>query len=51
MLADLPFPHGFGSSFETVGYIVGGLYTARYLAAIPLRVLLVEQQVQRAFLR
>ena len=51
MLADLPLPHGFGSSLTTAGYVVSGLYTVCYLTAIPLRILLVEQQVQFALLR
>jgi hypothetical protein len=45
MLADPSFPHGSDGSRLTVGYIVSGHYTACYLAALPPRVLLMEQQV------
>jgi hypothetical protein len=39
MLAEAPLPHGLGC-----GYFVRGLLTARYLAAVPRRILLMEQQ-------
>ena len=45
MLAELPRPHGCDSGRTATGYIVGGLYTVRYLAALPRRVLLMGQQV------
>ena len=45
MLADTPFPHGSGASRVTVGAVVRGLWTARSLAAVPRRILLMEQQV------
>ena len=45
MLAELSRPHGCDSGRTATGYIVGGLYTVRYLAALPRRVLLMGQQV------
>jgi hypothetical protein len=45
MLAELPRPHGCDSGLAATGYIVGGLCTVRYLAALPRRVLLMGQQV------
>jgi hypothetical protein len=44
-LAELPLPHGCGSGRVATGYIVSGLYTVRYLTALPPRVLLMGQQV------
>src|SRR5207248_3012222 len=40
MLAETPSPHGAG-----YGYCVRGRLTARYLAAVPRRILSMEQQV------
>jgi hypothetical protein len=45
MLTDTPFPRGAGVSRVTVGTFVRGHSTARYLAAVPRRILLMEQQV------
>jgi hypothetical protein len=45
MLAGPSFPHGSDGSRLTEGYIVSGHYTACYLAALPPRILLMEQQV------
>src|SRR6266446_8104058 len=45
VLADTPSPRGSGASRVTVGTFVRGLLTARYLAAVPRRILLMEQQV------
>ena len=45
MLAETPLPHGFGASRVTVGTLSRGHSTARYLAALPRRILLMEQQV------
>ena len=47
MLADTPFPRGSGVSRMTVGTLVRGHLTARYLAAVPRRILLMEQQEAR----
>ena len=45
MLADTPSPPGLGASLSAVGTLSGEHSTARYLAALPHRVLLVKQQV------
>jgi hypothetical protein len=44
-LAGPSSPRGSDGSLMTVGYIVSGHYTVRSLPALPLRVLLMEQQV------
>ncbi len=45
MLTDTPSPHGSDASLSTVGSIVRGLWTGRYLPAVPRRVLVMEHQV------
>jgi hypothetical protein len=51
MLAEASLPHGFDAGRLAAGYVVGGLSTARYLAAVPRRVLVVEHQAPCASLR
>ena len=45
MLADTPSPHGSDATPKSVGYIVRGSRTVRYLAALPRRIRLVGQTV------